>query len=105
MFGILQEEAKRVFTLKEVEPEIAKRFGGPKGSIEGGSLAAAEKLLHKEAYSKEELEDALGLKLEDLFSGNTSQLKSVAFASKNGQHLRFVAPLRQFNRYRASFDC
>lgn len=74
-----------MFTLKEVEADIDKSFGGPKGTVDSGTIAAAEKLLHKEAYSKEELEESLGVRLENLFAGNASQLKSVAFASQNGE--------------------
>ena len=75
-------------TLKEVEPAIEKKFQGPKGTVEGGNLAAARELLHERAYSKAELEEAVGSKLEDLFAGNASQLKSVAFADKNGEILQ-----------------
>ena len=42
-----QEEARRVQTLREVEPLIQARYSGPKGSTAGAALAAVRELLHE----------------------------------------------------------
>lgn len=55
--------------------------------MEGGQEAAVEQLLHEKPFSEQELEELLGSRLEDLFKGNDSQLRSVAFARKNGKSM------------------
>lgn len=53
-------------------------------------MAAAEQLLRGGAYQAAELEELLGVKLDDLFAGNNSQLRSVAFAQKNGERTHWI---------------
>ena len=81
----LQAAAREIYTLREVEPLVDEKFAGPKGMVEGAPTAAVEQYLHEEPYQEAELEGLLGAKLDDLFAGNSSQLRSVAFARKNGE--------------------
>ena len=81
----LQGAAREIYTLRQVEPQVEERFAGPKGMVEGAPIAAVEQYLHEEPYQEGELEGLLGIKLDDLFAGNSSQLRSVAFARKNGE--------------------
>ena len=71
-------------TLKEVEGDAARKYGGSGRSAEEQALKASNELLHQAPYSQSEVEQAVGIPLEDLVAGNASQLKSIAFASKNG---------------------
>lgn len=89
----LQEQARKIVTLKEVEPLIEKQLSGPKGSVEGAAAAAVESHLHQEAYQEGELQELLGTELTSLFQGNKSQLRSVEFAKKNGKpHISILCP-------------
>jgi len=72
-------------TLKEVEPLIEKQLSGAKGTVEGAAAAVVEGHLHQEAYQDGELQELLGVELTSMFQGNKSQLRSVAFAKKNGR--------------------
>jgi N-acetylgalactosamine kinase len=82
--GHSKEEARKIVTLKEVEPLIERQLSGPKGSVEGAAAAAVESHLHTEAYQEAELQDLLGVELTSIFKGNKSQLRSVEYAKKNG---------------------
>ena len=68
-----------------MEPLIERKLKGPKGTVEGAASAAAESHLHEKAYQESELEGIIGKKLTDLFQGNESQLRSIAFANKHGK--------------------
>jgi hypothetical protein len=82
---MVQEEARKFLTLKEVEPLIEKCFKGPKGSVEGAATAAVESQLHQQPYKEAELQELLDVELTSIFEDNNSQLRSVAFAKKNGE--------------------
>ena len=81
----LQAAAREIYTLRQVEPLVEESFAGPKGMVESAPTAAVEQHLHEEAYQEAELEGLLGVQLDDLFAGNSSQLRSVAFARNNGE--------------------
>ncbi|PRW59155.1 Galactokinase [Chlorella sorokiniana] len=73
--GQSREEARKIITLKEVEPLIEAKYSGPKASTSGAQLAAVQELLHDGAYSTGEIEELLGTKLTDLYEGNASALR------------------------------
>ena len=81
----MQESARKIMQLKSVDPLIENKYKGPKGSVEGASAAAVESILHEQPYTDAEIEEKIGLSLSELFQGNDSQQKSVAFAKTNGK--------------------
>lgn len=50
--GPLQEDARKLQTLKDVEPLIQSRLSGPKGSMSQAAASAAEQYLQKEPYDQ-----------------------------------------------------
>ena len=75
-----------IHTLRQVESLLNERFASPKGMVEGAPTAAVEQHLHEEAYQEAELECLLGVWRDDLFAGNSSQLRWVGCARYNGKH-------------------
>ncbi|BDA42361.1 N-acetylgalactosamine kinase [Coccomyxa sp. Obi] len=90
--GLSSEEAVSRRTLREVEDLVraaqGPTLGGPKGSVTGAELEVVRKLLDQEVYMQPQLEQLLGLKLEDMFAGNASQLRCVGVARDFGFKLR-----------------
>jgi hypothetical protein len=42
----LQDTARSIITLKEIEPLIEAKYSGPKASTSGAQIAAVQELLH-----------------------------------------------------------
>ncbi|PSC75650.1 Galactokinase [Micractinium conductrix] len=78
LMGESKEAARKIITLKEVEPLIEAKYSGPKASTSGTQAAAVEELLHEGAYATAEVEELLGAKLTDLYEGNASALRVLA---------------------------
>ncbi|EFN57575.1 hypothetical protein CHLNCDRAFT_57327 [Chlorella variabilis] len=76
--AVLQEAARKIITLKEIEPLIEAKYSGPKASTSGAQIAAVKELLHDDPYETAEVEELLGVKLADLYQGNDSALRVLA---------------------------
>ncbi|KFM24004.1 Galactokinase [Auxenochlorella protothecoides] len=72
LLGERREAARAVRTLKQLEPVVAARYSGPKGSTAGAPLAAVHELLHPGTYSAAEVEEILDAPLASLFEGDAS---------------------------------
>lgn len=66
--GQPKDDAVGIKTLKELEPLLQAKF------VEGAAKAA-ESLLHEDGYSHSEIENALGMKLTDFYSGDAAALR------------------------------
>ncbi|KAK9826693.1 hypothetical protein WJX74_010258 [Apatococcus lobatus] len=82
--GQPKEEARKLQTLKDVEPLIQSRLSGPKSSISHAAAAAAEQYLQKEPYDQGQIEGLLGASLSSIFEGNKAAGKSIAAAPDVG---------------------
>ncbi len=74
-------------TLKEVEALVGQQqqaIAGAKGDLKGAEEMVVRQLLDQPLYTQAELQEALGMPLEDLFEGNASQLRCLAVAAENG---------------------
>lgn len=76
--GAERGEALALRTLREVEPLVAAKYAGVKGSADAAALAAVDEHLHSGTYSRAELEGLLGCGLADLFPGDPSAARVLA---------------------------
>ncbi len=74
--GQTPSQARSIMTLKQLEPLIAEKVGGPKGEVgPEACVGVVHEHLHEAAYSQEEVEGIIGVKLDVLLEGNASQLR------------------------------
>lgn len=87
--GETPETARKIRTLREVEPLIERKYGaGPKGSSSGAALAAVDELLHAGTYSTKEIEAILQTPLESLYQSDPAALRVLAAFSEFKLHDR-----------------
>ena len=77
-----QEEARKLTTLRELEPLFNNSGDGASGVPSAGdataAVAAVQKHLHAGAYERSEIEDLIGQGLDSLYADNQHALKCAA---------------------------
>ncbi|KAF5838871.1 ribosomal protein S5 domain 2-type protein [Dunaliella salina] len=79
--GATPEASRSVQTLKDVEPKVAESLGSP--GLDA-CLEAVHKHLHEAPYTHDELETALGVPLDSLYTGSPASLKVLQVAREGG---------------------
>ena len=85
--GCSQEEARKLTTLRELEPLFSESSDGtnsvPSAGDATSAVAAVQKHLHAGAYEQSEIEDLIGQDLDSLYADHRHALKCAALLHYN----------------------
>ena len=95
---VMQEEARKLRTLREVEPLLAD---AGEGGILAAAVAAAKQHLHEGPYEASEIEDIIGQPLTELYADNQHSQKCGPHTLDGGDVARSLGMKAQCTRLRS----